>query len=278
MTSPRPGRFVFDFGQNLAGVVRLKVNGLRGQRAVLQHAEVLIHPPYCNNSATLPCDGMIYTNNLRSARATDVYVLRGDPTGEVYSPRFTQHGFRFVEVSGSLYGKGTTTMAVDATPQMEDIVAFEMHSDVPLTGDITFTGEPLLNQIQSNIAWGAKSNLMSVPTDCPQRDERFGCVSSHFRCLFFCFASFIASFSFAFAFSFSFAFSFFFSSLSLLSNDVYLCLPSVRLYQPLLFFFPLYFFSPPPSPQPPSTNPTFTPQLYIADGWAMRCSGLKSIL
>lgn len=88
MRMPSPGVYVFDFGQNGPGWCRLRITGPRGLQIQLRHAELLQHPPYG------PEDGNIYVANLRSAKATDVYVLRGDPDGETFEPTFTQHGFR----------------------------------------------------------------------------------------------------------------------------------------------------------------------------------------
>jgi alpha-L-rhamnosidase len=95
MRMPSPGVYVFDFGQNGPGWCKLKITGPRGLQIQLRHAELLQHPPYG------PKDGNIYVANLRSAKATDVYILRGDPDGEVFEPTFTQHGFRCVAVSPS---------------------------------------------------------------------------------------------------------------------------------------------------------------------------------
>lgn len=148
---------VVDFGQNQAAVVRLKhVKCPRGATITLRHAEILTHPPYG------PTDGSIYVGNLRSARATDTYICRGDPNGETYIPTFTQHGFRYVEVSGLSYPL-----------KEDDLEAVELHSDVKQTSSLLFS-YPLLNEIHQMVIWGQKSNLMSVPTDCPQRDERRG--------------------------------------------------------------------------------------------------------
>lgn len=154
-------KIVIDFGQNMAAVVRLRIRAGRaigGKNVTIRHAEVLQHPPYG------PEDGNIYVGNLRSARATDLYVMKGDQTGEVYTPSFTQHGFRFVEISGLGY-----------LPTVDEIVALEMHSDIEEAGNIAFSSATeLLNKIHHNVQWGQKSNLMSVPSDCPQRDERRG--------------------------------------------------------------------------------------------------------
>ncbi|MGB1875277.1 MAG: family 78 glycoside hydrolase catalytic domain, partial [Akkermansiaceae bacterium] len=109
-----------------------------------------------------PKDGNIYVGNLRGAQATDVYTCRGDGTGEDYTPTFTQHGFRYAEVTGL------------GAPLMPDqIRAVEMHTALSQHSAVEF-GTPLLNKIQHAVLWGQKSNVMSVPTDCPQRDERRG--------------------------------------------------------------------------------------------------------
>jgi len=143
------GPWVFDLGQNMVGRVRLKVRGEAGTTVTLRHAEML-NP-----------DGTLYTENLRSARATDRYTLRGDGI-EVYEPRFTFHGFRYVEVSG-LGGE----LGADA------VTGVVLHSDMPPTGDFECS-DAQVNQLQSNITWGQKGNFLEVPTDCPQRDERLG--------------------------------------------------------------------------------------------------------
>ena len=149
--------YVVDFGQNTAGWVQLKVRGAKkGSKVTIKHAEILMHPPYGAH------DGTLYYGNLRKAQATDTYVAKGDAGGEVYEPRFTQHGFRYCEVTGL------------ATPLLaSDIIMYEVHSDLAQTGHAEFSNA-LYNQIQHNCVWGQKSNLMSVPTDCDQRDERRG--------------------------------------------------------------------------------------------------------
>jgi len=145
-----PGRFIVDFGQNLAGRVRLTVPATAGgQRIVLRHAEMLAD------------NGELYVDNLRRAEATDVYTTGGAET-EIFEPRFTYHGFRYAEVDsfpGDLSGA--------------DIVARALHNDTPWAGEFQCS-DALTNQLQSNIAWGQRSNFVAVPTDCPQRDERLG--------------------------------------------------------------------------------------------------------
>ena len=147
----RPRQRRFDFGQNFTGRVRIRVAGPRGLHLRLRHAEIL-NP-----------DGSLYTQNLRSARATDHYTLKGEGVEE-WEPRFTFHGFRFVELEWQ-------TSAADLV--IESVEGVVLHSDTQRTGHFACS-HPLLNQLASNIVWGQKSNFLEVPTDCPQRDERIG--------------------------------------------------------------------------------------------------------
>jgi len=150
LTSPRPGVYVFDMGQNFSGWSLLKVKGAAGATVTMRHAE------------TIYDDGSINVENLRAAKATDTYILKGDPEGEAYEPRFTYHGFRYVELTGH-----------PGTPSLATITGREVHTDVALTGGFT-ASKTILNQLQHNIIWGTKTNLHSIPTDCDQRDERMG--------------------------------------------------------------------------------------------------------
>jgi alpha-L-rhamnosidase len=149
VTEPESGVYVFDMGQNIVGWVRLKVEGGAGTEVALRHAEAL-NP-----------DGTIYTTNLRFARATDRYVLRGGGE-EIYEPRFTFHGFRYVEVTG-----------YPGEPPLEAITGRVVHSATPPAGSFECSS-PMVNKLQSNIVWGQRGNFLSIPTDCPQRDERLG--------------------------------------------------------------------------------------------------------
>ncbi|MCX6878073.1 MAG: family 78 glycoside hydrolase catalytic domain [Verrucomicrobia bacterium] len=145
--SPKPGVHIFDMGQNMVGWCRLKVQGAAGTTVQLRHAE------------TLNSDGTLYTANLRSAKATDHYTLKG--TGpEIYEPRFTYHGFRYVEITG-----------FPGTPDLAAIEGCVVHDDLPRAGEFACSNE-LLNQIARNIFWGTRGNYRSIITDCPQRDER----------------------------------------------------------------------------------------------------------
>ena len=147
---PRPGVFVFDMGQNFAGWVRLRAQGPRGTRIVLHHSELLGD------------DGMLDPWTNRRAKSTDTFVLRGEGV-EVYQPRFTYHGFRYVEVTG-----------YPGRPTLDDVTGCVVHADVQPAG-ICVTSDAMLNRVHSNCVWGMRSNLMSIPTDCPVRDERTPC-------------------------------------------------------------------------------------------------------
>jgi alpha-L-rhamnosidase len=150
MTSPDAGIYVFDMGQNMSGWVRLRVRGERGSRVVMRFAE------------TLYANGMINRENLRAAKAQDEYVLRGGGGTETYTPRFTYHGFRYVEVTG-----------YPGTPSLASIRGEVVHSAVTPVGGFV-ASKQILNQIHQLIYWSQLTNLFSIPTDCDQRDERQG--------------------------------------------------------------------------------------------------------
>ncbi|MGI6047364.1 MAG: family 78 glycoside hydrolase catalytic domain [Petrimonas sp.] len=143
------GKLLVDMGQNMVGWIRLKVNGPKGTKVTIRHAEVLDK------------EGEFYTENLRAAECVLKYTLAG--TGEeVYEPRFTFMGFRFIEVDGF---PGTLTA--------DNITGVVVHSDMQPTSKYE-SSDSLVNQLQHNIIWGQKGNFLDVPTDCPQRDERLG--------------------------------------------------------------------------------------------------------
>ena len=146
---PKSGVYVFDMGQNFAGWARLKVRGTAGTTVTLRFAE-MINP-----------DGAIYTENLRNARSTDTYTLRGGGD-EVYEPHFTFHGFRYVEVTG-----------YPGKPGLDAVTGCVITADAPVAGTFACSN-PMVNKLFSNINWGQMSNFVSIPTDCPQRDERQG--------------------------------------------------------------------------------------------------------
>jgi alpha-L-rhamnosidase len=142
------GDTIVDFGQNLVGWVRLKTGGKRGDTITLSHAEVLDK------------EGNFYTENLRGAKQRNIYVLKGEE--QVFEPRFSWQGFRYVKVEG-----------LGRMPHEEDMTAIVLYSDMDQTG-VFHTSNPDINRLQENIVWSQKGNFLDVPTDCPQRDERLG--------------------------------------------------------------------------------------------------------
>ncbi|HTV57153.1 MAG TPA: family 78 glycoside hydrolase catalytic domain, partial [Terriglobia bacterium] len=149
VTNPEPGFYVYDMGQNISGWARLRVRGPRGTRVQLRYAE-LIYP-----------NGMINRANIRSAKSRDIYILKGGGW-ETYHAHFTYHGFRYVEVTG-----------FPGTPGLDSIRGEVVHTDVKAAGNF-MASKQILNEIQHLIHWSQLTNLMSIPTDCDQRDERQG--------------------------------------------------------------------------------------------------------
>jgi alpha-L-rhamnosidase len=145
---------IFDMGQNMVGNIRIHLRGPRGSVAKLRYAERL-NP-----------DGSIYTENLRNADATDTYTLSGEGD-EVWTPAFTFHGFRYVELS--YLGKG-----IIASPKLATVEGLVFNS-LPQSPTVRLTSSSeLLNKMNELGAWGQRGNFVSIPTDCPQRDERLG--------------------------------------------------------------------------------------------------------
>lgn len=156
VTEPKEDVYIYDFGQNLAGVVEITVKAERGTKVVIRYGEVL------NNGETNGDgdQGTLYTANLRGAQATDTYICLGDGE-ETWHPVFTFHGFRYAEITGI---------------QKEDILsvkALVLYSDMKDTSFFE-TSNVKVNRLERNAYWSMRSNFLSVPTDCPQRDERFG--------------------------------------------------------------------------------------------------------
>ncbi len=149
ITEPKPGVYVIDFGQNLVGCCHFKLKGKAGKTVTFRHAEAVYD------------DGTLYTISIRLAPQIDQYTPARDGEFE-YEPTFTYHGFRYAEVSG-----------VEEAPTLDDVVARVFHSSAPFTGTFACSNDSL-NQLMSNILWTQRSNLMSTPNDCPQRDERMG--------------------------------------------------------------------------------------------------------
>jgi len=149
-SEPEPGVFIFDFGQNFAGIVRIGVQGPAGATVRLRFGEML------------HADGRLMTENLRRARATDFYTLRGDPRGETWQPRFTYHGFQYVEVRG-----------LAEAPGLDSVTGLVLHNDTPLAGEFACSDE-VMTRFWKNTQWTQRANFIEMPTDCPQRDERLG--------------------------------------------------------------------------------------------------------
>ena len=147
--SRRPARISSIWGRTWSAGSRLKVQGPAGTVVRLRFGEIL-QP-----------DGSLYVANLRAAKATDTYILKGGGP-ETFEPHFTFHGFRYVEVTG-----------YPGEPGLDAVTGCVLHSDIPKTG--TFECDnALVNQLVQNIDWGQRGNFLSIPTDCPQRDERLG--------------------------------------------------------------------------------------------------------
>ncbi|MCK5905928.1 MAG: family 78 glycoside hydrolase catalytic domain, partial [Gammaproteobacteria bacterium] len=149
ITNPKPGMYIYDMGQNMVGWVKLTVKGKNGDEVKMRFSE------------TLEDDGTLYLTNIRGANVTDRYILKGDGV-ETFEPRFVFHGFRYVEVTG-----------YPGKPTIESIECKTVNDDVKTVGSFTCSNE-LINQIYKNSAWGIQGNYRSIPTDCPQRDERQG--------------------------------------------------------------------------------------------------------
>ncbi|MBX3404094.1 MAG: family 78 glycoside hydrolase catalytic domain [Phycisphaeraceae bacterium] len=149
VTEPTPGAFIFDLEQNMVGVVRLTLRGRAGRPITIRHGEML-NP-----------DGTLYTANLRGAPSIDTYTPASDAEF-TWQPRFTFHGFRYVELTG-----------LDSRPDLDAVTGLALSSDMPDAGTFECS-DPRLNRLQSNIVWGLRGNYLSIPTDCPQRDERMG--------------------------------------------------------------------------------------------------------
>lgn len=141
-------KYIMDFGQNITGWTRLKIRGENGDKVKIRHGEML------------NLDGSLYTQNLGAAIQEDDYILSG--RADVFEPFFTYHGFRYIEISG-----------LRNAPDKDMVTAYAIASDPEMTGSFECSN-PKLNQLWHNILWTQRNNMTSVPTDCPQRDERMG--------------------------------------------------------------------------------------------------------
>ena len=163
VTEPMENIYVFDFGQNLTGWPRLTVDGPEGTVVTLKTAEVT-RPDMARmkEQSVEGLKGFIETSPNRSAKARDIYILKGEKGFEVYEPRFTYHGFRYVQVEG-----------FPGRPTVDNLEARVVHTAVEPTGSFLCSNS-LINQIHKLVIWGQLSNLHGIPSDCPQRDERQG--------------------------------------------------------------------------------------------------------
>ena len=179
VTRSPSGKILFDFGQNFAGVIRIRLKGRAGQKITVTHAEVLM-------------GGELYREPLRSARQEAVYILKDGE--QEYTPSLTYMGFRYAavegaeiclssgiekekagveSVSGGAPGKTELTESAEKLPQILSMEGVALYSDIRDNGSFSCSNQEL-NRLQENIRWGAKSNFVDIPTDCPQRDERLG--------------------------------------------------------------------------------------------------------
>lgn len=151
IAEPEPGVYVADFGQNRAGWTQIRAKGPKGTKITLQHSELIGK------------DGLIDPWTNRKAKATDTFILAGTGDWETYTPRFTYHGFRYVQITG-----------YPGEPTADDITGFAVHADLEPAGSFRCS-EETLNRLYNAAKWSMLSNLQTIPTDCPMRDERTPC-------------------------------------------------------------------------------------------------------
>lgn len=168
VSEPKPGVFVYDMGQNMVGVPRIRLNGRAGQEITFKYGE-MIYPTEVPEDPMPPLTaevyaerkGLAYNENYRGALATDHYILAGRGP-EVFEPHFTFHGFRYIEIHG-----------LDKALPLADVEGLVLHSIGSQLSSFE-TSDPEVNRLYENIVWGQRGNFLSIPTDCPQRDERMG--------------------------------------------------------------------------------------------------------
>ena len=169
VSEPVKGVYVYDMGQNMVGIPRVRLQGESGREITLRYGE-MIYPEEAPADPLPPLTaedydarrGQIYNQNYRSALVTDHYIMKGAPEGECFQPHFTFHGYRYIEISG-----------LDAPLPLEAVEGLVLDS-VGEQKSSYRTGNEDINRLYSNIVWGQRGNFLSIPTDCPQRDERFG--------------------------------------------------------------------------------------------------------
>ena len=157
MTEPRPGVYIYDLGQEIAGVPVITLHEKAGHRVVLRYGEML----YPDLPRYKGLEGLMLQANLREAGNTDIYICSGRKT-EVYQPRFTFHGYRYIEITG-----------VSRPPVLAEVQSVLLSSVEKITGEFTCS-DPLVNRFVKNVQYSQYNNFISIPTDCPQRNERMG--------------------------------------------------------------------------------------------------------
>lgn len=166
MSEPAPGIYIYDLGQEIAGVPLLKLRGKQGQKITIRYSEMLY--PHLEEYGEM--SGRMLQANLREASNMDVYICNGVGI-EIYQPKFTFHGFRYIEISG-----------IDYPPRLGEVQGVLLSSVAELSGSFTCSN-PLVNKLVSNVGYSQRCNFISIPTDCPQRNERMGWVGdTHVFC------------------------------------------------------------------------------------------------
>ena len=157
MEEVRPGVYVYDMGQNFVGVPKIKIaNGIEGDTIILRVAEILYPDlPESGNNV-----GMIMTENYRAALCQDIYIMKDGQ--QTFQPKFTSRGYQYIEITG-----------IDAPLPLEAVEGVAISSILDLTADYK-TSNPKVNQLWSNLCWSNVDNFLTLPTDCPQRNERMG--------------------------------------------------------------------------------------------------------
>lgn len=158
VTEPRKGLFIYDLEQEIAGVPRIRFHGKAGTCITIRYGEMLY--PKLSEYGNL--HGLMLTENYRDAESIDHYILRGDAEGEIYSSKFTCHGYRYIEITG-----------IDTPPELDEVESIQLSSVKKITGKIQ-TSNALVNRFVENVRWSQYCNFISIPTDCPQRNERMG--------------------------------------------------------------------------------------------------------
>ncbi len=149
ITKTKSNTYILDMGQNMVGWLKIQVHGNKGDTIKLRFAE------------TLKNNDSLYLDNIRGAKVTDTYILKGAEK-EVWQPRFVYHGFRFVEITG-----------LKQMPAKSNFTGMVVYDNMATIGSFE-TSNRTINQVFKNAYWGIRGNYRGMPTDCPQRDERMG--------------------------------------------------------------------------------------------------------